>query len=439
MQQQKRQIHLITFLVAIVGFGVWWYTRNYYLNVDLAGIILFSILHILSEVFSVQLPKDGVVSIGFALDIAAIIIFGPFLAALLSLGGIIGKLLTTSFQTIKFVFNVSLFLLTTSLAGLVYYWFGGSNVNLLLTHDLVPLVVTALVYLLINASLLTAIVAVANGVDFATTWRANVRWALPSFLALAPLGYLLATVYIIMGIPGAILLIIPLLLARFSFNQYIETKSAHLSVVQALATALEAKDSYTKGHSDRVAEYSALICRQLELPEDFTEDLIQAARMHDIGKIGVPEEILNKPGQLTGNEYELIKGHPRIGSNILEQVQFLNTVSTIIRYHHEWYNGGKGYPQELQGEAIPLGARILMVADSFDAMTTDRPYRSALSEVEALAQLVQGSGSQFDPTIVKAFITALKEANLSSVAGSARNWVNHRVAAAGEPQEPVAN
>lgn len=439
MGKRITRVHVTVFATAFLGFVSWLASMEEFLRPDWSGAAFFSLLYLVSELLLVKLPKGGTVSFGFAVDIAALLVFGPFFASLLSIAGIVGRAISTGFSLIKSIFNMSLTFLTLSVSGFVYSILGGVYFDFDLSRDILPLVAAALTYLLINASFSTLIVAIANNLRFRNTWQANIKWAVPSFITLAPQGYLMAVVYKYLGVPGASFFFIPLFLARYSFNQYIRTKDAHVSVVQALATALEAKDPYTKGHSDRVAHYTDLISQQLELPEDFVEELHQAAAMHDIGKIGVPEEILNKPAKLSDTEYDLIKNHPNIGSKILTEVDFLSSIANVICYHHEWFNGSRGYPGELSGMEIPLGARILMVADCYDAMTSDRPYRGALSHWEAVNELVKGSGTQFDPVIVEAFLEAFEEGEASGGTGSSRDRSDNRADAQRQYTEPIAN
>jgi len=149
--------------------------------------------------------------------------------------------------------------------------------------------------------------------------------------------------------------------------------------IQSFAHAIEAKDKYTHGHSDRVAAYARIICESLDLPQEVTDTICQAARLHDIGKLGIRYEELNKPDKLTDEEYEMFKMHPVLGKRILEPISFLHDAIPIIVHHHEQWDGS-GYPEGLRGENIPLGARVLAVADTFDAMTSDRPYRHAMTK-----------------------------------------------------------
>jgi len=206
------------------------------------------------------------------------------------------------------------------------------------------------------------------------------------------------------------------LLKSFSEQAAVAINNAHLyqkiqdsyfEIVKALAQAIEAKDPYTHGHSARVMEYSVLIAQKLGLPEEKIESLRYAAILHDIGKIGVRGIVLNNPDGLTSEEYDEVKKHPVIGENIIQPIELLQPIRPLIRHHHEWYNS-KGYPDGLSGEGIPLGARILTVADAYDAMISDRPYRKALTEETAIQELRQGSGSQFDPKIVEVFLEILK-------------------------------
>jgi len=176
--------------------------------------------------------------------------------------------------------------------------------------------------------------------------------------------------------------------------------------IEVLIKLIEMKDPYTKGHSEEVAKWSGIIAQNLNLNKDEQEEIKLAARLHDIGKIGISEEILNKPGRLSKEEYVEIKKHPVLGADLFLNIKQLENINQIIRYHHEWYNG-EGYPDGLIGEKIPLGSRIINIADSYQAMTSDRPYRKALSKREAMAEFKSCAGSQFDPEIAMVFIKIL--------------------------------
>lgn len=180
-------------------------------------------------------------------------------------------------------------------------------------------------------------------------------------------------------------------------------RAALLNAITALANALEAKDVYTSGHSQRVAETSVAIARELALPHDRIERIRLAGLIHDIGKIGVRESVLNKPGKLTDDESQHIRQHSVIGEHILAPVVGDEEILKTVRHHHERYDGS-GYPDGLRGEQIPLGARILAVADTFDAMTSGRPYRQAMSADAACAEIKRCAGTQFDSEVADAFL-----------------------------------
>jgi GAF domain-containing protein len=177
----------------------------------------------------------------------------------------------------------------------------------------------------------------------------------------------------------------------------------YLEMVQTLARAVDSKDAYTHEHSDRARMKARRLALELKLPDQMARYVEYAALLHDIGKIGIDESILLKPGKLTPEEYEVMKRHPAIGHQILAPVKFLGPVAQMVLHHQEWFNG-QGYPEALKGEEIPLGSRIVAVIDAWDAMTSDRPYRKALGRDIAIAELRKGAGTQFDPKIVEAFL-----------------------------------
>lgn len=188
---------------------------------------------------------------------------------------------------------------------------------------------------------------------------------------------------------------------------YEDIEKSYYSTIRALARAIEVKDPYTHGHSERVTEYALIIAEAMRLDEREKQKLKYAATLHDIGKIGIAGRVLNKPGALTEEEYSHVKTHPLLGDSIIEPVEFLQEPRPIILHHHERYDG-KGYPDGLKGEDIPLCARILSVADAFEAMRSDRPYRRALPLAEAVEELKRNGGTQFDPRVVRVFLTVLE-------------------------------
>lgn len=184
---------------------------------------------------------------------------------------------------------------------------------------------------------------------------------------------------------------------------YHNIRDNYLKTIRAFALAVEAKDEYTHGHSENVMKYTVVLAKHLGLPDHELELVKYAGLLHDIGKIGITETILNKTGKLTTQEFEEIKKHPELGARIIADVPFLKSLVPMVRHHHEFFNGG-GYPTGIAGTDIPFGARILSVADAFEAMTSDRPYRKSLSQEVAFDIVRQERGRQFDPQIADAFL-----------------------------------
>ena len=178
---------------------------------------------------------------------------------------------------------------------------------------------------------------------------------------------------------------------------------SYQTTLEALATALDTRDSETLGHSLRVAAYTVAVARRMGVVEPELTDIYRGALLHDVGKIGVPDAILRKPGRLTPEEWNEMRRHPELGYRILEGVDFMERAREIVLSHQEHFDGG-GYPRGLAGSAIPLGARIFAVVDTLDAMTSDRPYRKARAYDEARAEIRRYSGTQFDPEVVRAFL-----------------------------------
>jgi HD-GYP domain-containing protein (c-di-GMP phosphodiesterase class II) len=192
-----------------------------------------------------------------------------------------------------------------------------------------------------------------------------------------------------------------------NFEMVSEIKRDFLQIVKAFATIIDFNDTYTHGHSERVMNYASMVCSHFPVKEGDLETILYGSFLHDVGKIGIQTSILRKPNELNQVEWEQMVTHSQIGADIVSQIEPLRPLAPVILNHHAWYGGG-GYPDpELKGEAIPLGARILSVADAYEAMTSDRTYRRALSQEKAVQQLRRFSKIQFDPNVVEAFVSAL--------------------------------
>jgi putative nucleotidyltransferase with HDIG domain len=204
----------------------------------------------------------------------------------------------------------------------------------------------------------------------------------------------------------------PAAIAIDNAKLYADLEQLFFAVVRSLAATIELRDPYTRGHSGNVARVARLIAAQAGRPATELERLELAGLLHDIGKIGIPEQVLNKPGKLTDEEFRVIQQHPMMGVKVVENVEQLADLVPVMRHHHERFDG-KGYPDRLQGTAIPLWARITAIADTYDAMTSDRVYRKGMEPAAALAEINRCSGTQFDPALVKVFNAVFKKGALN--------------------------
>ena len=236
-------------------------------------------------------------------------------------------------------------------------------------------------------------------------WIFDFFWSFAGLLVVGLMGVLLTAFYVTYGWFMILIFFAPLFLARYTFSLYSNLRVSYMDTVKSLSDAIEAKDHYTRGHSQRVQEYSALIADELKYTPKQKEILQYAALLHDVGKIGVTETILNKPGKLDELEFDSIKQHPEMGARIISNVKYLKECVPIIKYHHKYYDGS-GYPDITKDEMIPYESYILGVADAFDAMTSKRQYREPYTLDRAIEEIRRCSGTQFEPSVAEAFINA---------------------------------
>ena len=230
----------------------------------------------------------------------------------------------------------------------------------------------------------------------------------PNVLAAMPLGLILALVLMLPSGPWlALLVVAPLLLARYAWKLYLDARRHKEELITAFVSALEARDPYTRGHSRRVSEYAVRIAREMRLPPREMDLIREGAMLHDIGKIGITDAILHKPARLTDEEWARMQQHPAIGADIVADLALNGDVVEMIRSHHERCDGS-GYPDALSAGQLKLSTRILAVADAYDAMTSDRPYRKGMSCAAALNELQAGAGAQFDRDVVAAMMRVME-------------------------------
>ena len=391
------RVYYILYLIAGMAFLA-------YLLMDFPSghwrdIFLFIALVIVADSVQISLPRGGAsIYASSPIDLAGIVLFGPAVMAVIEA---VSTLLTEGLlqrrPLVKVAFNVPLLVMTVGLSGLVFRAFG-SMTALDSPLFLVPLFAAGFTYYIFNTWSVSLVIALSDHRNPLHVWKQNYMWNFFHILAFLPVGAVIALLYAKSGVWTIALFIIPLFLARHSFQLYIDMREAHINTVAALTSAIDASDPFTHGHSFRVSRYALIIARVMELSERNLEMLEYAALLHDIGKIAIQNDVLLKVGPLTEEEWQSLRSHPNIGADIVEQLKFLDEAAHVIRCHHERPDGS-GYPLGLKGEEVPLGARIINVVDAFDAMTSDRPYRKALPIDRVIEELRTYKGTQFDTQV----------------------------------------
>lgn len=256
-------------------------------------------------------------------------------------------------------------------------------------------------FALTNSLLGVLVISIRDRTPFRKIWAVSISQVAVGLLGQVPMGWLMAQIADSVAYWATLPFLAPMLLARDTFTKYVQTRDLFFGTVSALSQAIDAKDGFTRGHADRVSRIAGAIAREMDLGEAEIERVELAGLLHDIGKIGVEDRILMKPMRLDADETELMRRHPIYGASILEPSAALRPLVQMVLHHHENFDGS-GYPEGLRGEGIPLGARIIIVADAYEAMTSDRIYRKAIGHERALEQLSKYKGIQFDPKIVRA-------------------------------------
>ena len=378
-------------------------------------VVFLGILVIVSESRATQLRQGQLSwSSSSAAMLASVVLVGPVGAAIVGACTALG--LRRGPSVLQRVFNTAMYALSAYLAGRAYLALGG-QVGLpdekSFPAIIVPFAGAALVHVAANHGLLSGVLWLTGGRGSSGRLEGQgVGVGLTGRLLLSDLGYaayglLIAALWSVVGPFAPLLVLIPLFVARWAVAQFVEQQKAYEATVGALCQAVETKDFYTRGHSDRVSRGSVMIAREIGMRGDRVEAIRYAGMLHDVGKLGVPTKVLQKTGKLTEEEYAAIQLHPMRGLDIVREIGFLDEALAGIMHHHERIDG-RGYPMGLAGDEIPEFARVLAVADAFDSMTSTRSYRGARPVDEAIEELRKWAGTQFDPAFVDAFVAALK-------------------------------
>lgn len=410
------KLYSYIFTLLIIAIILMSYLFSTYAINDYVLLIAFSILSILSETFLIPLPKIGAVSVSFALAFSAIILTDPLTASIIMALGVAfrfpyvdgrGRVHIFNSPIYKTIFNISQFIINAGAAGIVYELTDNIISVNLVYYNPIACVSALIIYIFLNTFFMSRLMSILLKEKWNSIWKNNFYAIMLNVVLVSLLGLVLSFSYYNYGIGGMLLFFIPLLLARYTFKLYLDMRKNYFETMNVLVRAIEANDPYTSGHSLRVSAYAEAIAKQIGLPQGKIDLIKSAALLHDIGKIGIDKNILNKTGKLEKEEFETIKSHPEIGASIIADLSYLSNISEIIKHHHE-RNDGKGYPDGLSHNNIPLETSILTIADSFDAMTTNRPYRSSLSLEDALNEITVNAGTQFNPDIVDDAIIALR-------------------------------
>lgn len=371
------------------------------------GVAIFTVTAILCDAWFLKVPFANLhSSIAFVPLFAAVLLFPPPVPILMSgLTAIIGDTLVRRKPAQRALFNTAQYMVSIGLGGAVYTALGGPVGLARFSFSFIPFAALVVVFFVINQGSVALAVALSSGITLRETWDRIGGGARIYDVLASSLSILLVYLYVKLLLPGVVILVVPLFLVRqlYQMNQQLQEELEEK--LELMVKAIEARDPYTSGHSRRVAEYAGAIARDLQLAVKEVDAVKRAALLHDVGKIY--EEfapLLRKEDKLSAEERIVMETHVTRSAELVGVVSKLRgSVLEAIRHHHENYDG-TGYPDGLSGETIPIGARIIMIADTLDAMTTDRPYRKALGFEQVVSELRKYSGRQFDPRIADVLI-----------------------------------
>lgn len=367
------------------------------------SVLAFWALHAFAESTSIQFPA-GTISAGFLVLMTAAFALPPSSAM------VVGFLSAFSWlewrgnikHPVRMIFNASQGACYTAAAAVVFLALGGLGG----WRSALGAAGAAIVAFGLNTGMVAAVLALEGRRNVLKAWK-QMTWSAPNYVGFGILALLVASVYSRSGIAAAVFLITPLLVLRLVHRGFEDEQEAQKRTLSAFARAVELKDPYTRGHSDRVADIAVELFREMGEDGDELSGRYYGALLHDLGKIAVPARILTKPGALSDDEWTIVREHPVIGAAVAKEIDFLEEQIPMMLFHHERIDG-RGYPWGLGAEAIPLAARVLSVSDVFDTLTSDRPYRRALSTDDAMIEIELSAGTQLDADVVAALRRVLK-------------------------------
>lgn len=394
------------------------------------GLLVFATFVALTEWFSIDIyVRDTAVSTSAAPILAGVLLFGSVGSLVLSLVFAVTAYLKFRGPMNRILFNTANQLLPAMIYLGFIQWFSTPYLTWTLELQLLFCLLAAMITYISTTALISIGMHLRNQEGLLLIWKNQFSWLFPYYIVMGLLGYALVFGFQNAGYIGLILIITPLMMLRFGQEQFIgrtkkivlelrdknlrlQKKSQEITeinngLLETLAEVIDLRDEYVLNHSRSVTQLATQISKEAKLPSRQIEIIRQASLLHDIGKLGIPDEILRKPASLTEDEYAIIKKHPKIGANLIEKSVALKNLVPIVQYHHERFDG-TGYPEGLKGYQIPLEARIVAIADAIEAMASQRPYHKIRNWAEIIVELEEGAGSQFDPEIALIAIELLR-------------------------------
>jgi putative nucleotidyltransferase with HDIG domain len=484
LRYQMQWVHLYTSAIAAIGLLIASYAL-WHAPSDLMGMGLFVLMAVVVELASVELFQNSrsQVSMSSVIAIASILALGPWAGVITYFASAVTTALTASLRNPssksgrvpllrRTLFNAGMWAIAAAAAGTVYLLAGGKVITLQSLSSIPALMLATVAEWLFNAIILVGVISLQTGESLAALWNRDIRWQAPVSIAAGILGGgFLALAYDMYGLFGVLIVLLPILSTSYAFRTYksnmqvyveeLETLNEELKntltaleksnfdltgalsalgksnqdltsanesirrlneeLFRSLAKVFDMRDPYVGGHAAQVAVYAVAIATEMGLPPERIELIRQAAYLHDIGKLSIPEAILHKPGKLTEIEYEFVKKHTDIGADLLDSVEGLKHLAPYVRHHHERWDG-RGYPLGLSGEEIPLEARILNVCDSVETMASDRPYHRGMSMKAIVDEVQRCSGTQFDPIVAQTLVSLVQKKSADQfIVNSARS------------------
>jgi HD-GYP domain-containing protein (c-di-GMP phosphodiesterase class II) len=368
---------------------------------NIVAILGFAILALILEQSGTSLLFGASGSVAFIIHISAAILFGPLAGALVAGGATSVSELLVRRTPLKAIFNAAQKALSIGVAGQVYVLLGGSIPLRSIESDGWPFLVLSILYFATNSLSVSGAISLSTGRSLREVWNTNSRGSLGYDLVASGMAIMVAWFYQRFGAFGLSTIVVPVIVVRSVYGMYHKLQAQSREMLELMVKAIEARDPYTSGHSVRVSAMSRAIAAEMRLPYERVEQISTAALLHDVGKIHEKfAPVLRKEAKLTEDEHRLLQEHPIKSAELVGVISgFKGVVLDSVRSHHERWDGN-GYPDGLKGDQVPLGARIIAVADTVDAMRTDRPYRPAATYEEAIRELERCRGAQFDPTII---------------------------------------